>query len=203
MAILIAGVLAGGVFAGLPATAAKKALTKKKALKLFYTKAQSDARYLNQGQGDNLYLSQTEGDALYLSQSEGDARYVSLSATDRGPSTETSITSDTTINTVTLNAPVNGVFLIVGSASVDNDAAAPDTIRLSYRVDTGGFVNAAEADFNSEANMPDEQQLSFTDAVAVPAGTHTVDMRLTFAVVNVSYNLNNLSVTFVPQGAIS
>ncbi|MDQ4006055.1 MAG: hypothetical protein M3135_07140, partial [Actinomycetota bacterium] len=137
MAVLITGVLVGGLFAGLPATAAKKPLTKKKALKLFYTKSQSDARYLDQNQGDTLYLSQTEGDA----------RYVSLSATDRGPSSETSITADTIVNTVTLNAPTNGVFLIAGSASVDNDAAGIDTIRLNYRVDTGGLVTAAEAGF--------------------------------------------------------
>jgi hypothetical protein len=195
IAVLVAGLLVGGLFAGLPATAAKKPLTKKKALKLFYTKAQSDARYLNQSQGDTLFLSQTEGDA----------RYVSLSATDRGPSSETSITGDTTVNTVTLNAPTNGVFLIAGSASVDNDSGFVAPIELEYRLDTSGFVAAAEADINSEANMSDELQLAFTDAVAVTAGGHSVDMQIDLGggINSLSYNLNNLSVTFVPQGVIT
>ena len=194
-AVLIAGLLIGGLVAGLPATAAKKPLTKKKALKLFYTKAQSDTRYLNQGQGDTLYLSQTEGDA----------RYAFLSVTDRGASSETGTTAATTTNTVTLNVPVNGVFLIAGSVSINSTHGNSDEFALSYRVDSGGFVSAAETDVAADAGTPDEAQLAFTDAVQVTAGAHDVQMRVNTdgGTTTYTYNLNNLSVTFIPQGTIT
>lgn len=53
MALLTVAMLAAGTFAILPATAAKK-FTKNKARKLFYTKADADARFLNVGEAANL-----------------------------------------------------------------------------------------------------------------------------------------------------
>lgn len=50
--VLAVTMLAAGAFAGAPALSAGKGLTKKRALKLFFTKAQSEARFLDQAEGD-------------------------------------------------------------------------------------------------------------------------------------------------------
>lgn len=55
--VLAVTMLAAGAFAAAPAFSAGKGLTKKRALKLFYTKAQSEARFLDQAEGDARFLN--------------------------------------------------------------------------------------------------------------------------------------------------
>ena len=82
--LAVAGVV-GGVLAAGPASAGKF-LTKKAALKLFFLRAEAEARFLDAAEGNNMFLDQAEGDARYLDaaegnsmfldQAEGDARYL-------------------------------------------------------------------------------------------------------------------------------
>jgi hypothetical protein len=58
--VLAVTILAAGAFAAAPALSAGKGLTKKRALKLFYTKAQSEARFLDQAEGDARFLNTDE-----------------------------------------------------------------------------------------------------------------------------------------------
>ena len=60
VAVLIVGGLALAAMAGLPAVAAKKGLTRAKALKLFYTRAQADARFLDVAEGDGRFVNTGE-----------------------------------------------------------------------------------------------------------------------------------------------
>ena len=64
--LLTLGMLAAGALSISPATAGKL-LKKKKAMKLFYPRAEADAQFLSPAEGDAQFLSPAEGDAAYLS----------------------------------------------------------------------------------------------------------------------------------------
>lgn len=71
------------IFTGL-SSGATNPLTKKRALKLFYTKAQADQRFLDGAEGGALFLDASEANAMLLDQGEGDVRYVQEDETKVG-----------------------------------------------------------------------------------------------------------------------
>jgi hypothetical protein len=71
VAVLAAAMLVGGIFAISPATAAKF-LTKKKAQKLFYSKAAADARFINLGEkASDADLLDGQDSGAFLTSSSG------------------------------------------------------------------------------------------------------------------------------------
>jgi hypothetical protein len=73
--LLTIGMLAAATLSIAPATAGKF-LTKKKALKLFYPRAEANAQFLTPTEGDAQFLTPTEGDAQFLTPTEGDAQFL-------------------------------------------------------------------------------------------------------------------------------
>ena len=128
---------------------------------------------------------------------------------DSGPF-GTTVTEITTVNTVTIEAPVDGVLLISGNVFVNTDTAALIGIVAFVDGTRVGSISALD-DMSPAIDDDDEQeQLAYSTAVAVSAGTHTVrhDVGgISGAGVLVDtalfYNVNNLTVLFVPGGTVT
>jgi hypothetical protein len=134
-----------------------------------------------------------------------DGRYVRQVVVDRGSTSPTTVTTGTaTTSTVTITVPTAGILLISGSVSVDNQTAVAGNVIVRYELPTFPIIaEAGEALLATTGSAADEQQLAFTDAVAVNAGTHTVNMQTAMGVTTYDYRLANLAVTFVPQGSVA
>ena len=199
VAVLVVGFLAAGAFAIGPAGAAKF-LTKKKALKLFYTKAASDARFINVGEkasdSDKLDGIDSTG---FLEQAE-----ILVRSQDDG-STPVGSTAAVTLNTVSITAPSAGVFVISGNATANNDHTGAGYCQLDPRVGatdpTAG--DAAAQEVTADASGTDEASLAYTIVHPVAAGAHTVTQLVTCNTASwYAYN-GELTVTFVPTGSVA
>ena len=110
-----AGVVALGVVAAfvgtalLPAVAAKKPLTKKRALTLFYTKGQADDRYLTSGEAGPMFLDQGEADQRFL---QGQGTVVSLAADEATTDAGETTLSTPPIGQLAFDCAMNGTPLV-------------------------------------------------------------------------------------------
>lgn len=100
------------------------------------------------------------------------------------------------VNSVTLNAPVDGFFLLSGMVFIN---PVTDTFyHLTPLVDGTGF---AENEASADLGPGDSDTLTYEFTVPVSAGTHTVTQEIDpTATASFFYNRNNLTVTFIPEG---
>ena len=118
------------------------------------------------------------------------------------------VSGTTEINSVSIDAPVNGVLIISGTALVNNDESAATVYNLNPKVDgTNATPAGRAASFAAAPNATAGFQaaeiftLSYTLSDPVSSGSHTVTQELGRAggnAANFFYADNELSVQFVP-----
>ena len=140
LAVLAIAALVAGAFAMAPATAAKKGLTKKRAMKLFYTKGGADARFINVGEMATSYEQAT---TLMANFTNGD------------------------VLTHTVTVPAAGHLLIWANVSWERDNTDPNEnpIHAEVRVDGVKVGTTQESQNEIGGNFPSE---SIANAVRAP-----------------------------------
>ena len=125
------------------------------------------------------------------------------------------VTGTTEVNSVAIQAPVNGVLMISGTAYVNSWEPAAIDYALNPKVDGsnatpagwGAYYSADVGDPSSGSGAPGSRfTLTYTVSQPVNAGSHTVTQELGQfggAPVNFFYNNNELSVEFVPGSQAS
>lgn len=126
------------------------------------------------------------------------------------------VTGTTEVNSVAIQAPVDGVLMISGTAYVNSGEPAPTNYVLDPKIDGSNATQAgwgayyfADAGDPSGGGGPGSRfTLNYTVSQPVNAGPHTVTQELREyggAPVNFFYNNNELSVEFVPgtQASVS
>lgn len=110
IALVLVGAVAFGSYAIGPAISGGP-LSKKKAKKIFYTKAASEERFLDQAEGSAQFLDPAEGDGRYYTKGASDGRYYTKGASDsrflsaRGGTTVSVGPSDWNSNVVVSQQP--------------------------------------------------------------------------------------------------
>jgi hypothetical protein len=152
MALLtLAGLVAGALSVG-PATAAKRFLTKKKALKLFYTKGGADQRFLNVGEVSTSYKQET---SLILNFVEGD------------------------VLTHSVTAPAAGTLLIWANVTFEEDAGTPEDNPVHAMVLLDGTqVGTVQQQNIEEEGFMGSSSIANASAAPVSAGAHTLNLHV-------------------------
>jgi hypothetical protein len=139
-----------------------------------------------------------------------------LRAQQDGTASGQSVTGTTEVNSVAIQAPVDGILLISGTAYVNSLEPAATEYALNPKVDGSNATPAGwgayySADVGNQfgSGAPGSRfTLTYTVSQPVNAGSHTVTQELGEyggAPVNFFYNNNELSVEFVPgtQASVS
>jgi hypothetical protein len=139
-----------------------------------------------------------------------------LRAQQDGTASGQSVTGTTEVNSVAIQAPVDGILLISGTAYVNSLEPAATDYALDPEVDGtnatpagwGAFYSADVGDPFGRGAPGSRFTLTYTVSQPVSAGSHTVTQELGEyggAPVNFFYNNNELSVEFVPgtQASVS
>jgi hypothetical protein len=147
VALLAATGVAAAALAVGPATAAKKALTKKRALKLFYTKGGADERFVNVGE-----IAASSSQQTTLIQN-----FV-------GPGN---------VLTHSVNVPRSGVLLVWANVSFEEDEAANNPVHARVLLDGNLVGTVQESNIEIDGFFPSE---SIANALSSPvtAGPHNV-----------------------------
>ena len=139
-----------------------------------------------------------------------------LRAQQDGSDCGQAVTGTTEVNSVAIQAPVDGILLISGTAYVNTSEPSAINYVLNPKVDGsnatpagwGAFYLADVGASNGNGGPGSRFTLTYTVSQPVNAGSHTVTQELGEyggAPVNFFYNNNELSVEFVPgtQASVS
>ncbi|KAA3638935.1 MAG: S-layer homology domain-containing protein [Armatimonadetes bacterium] len=121
------------------------------------------------------------------------------------------VAGPTTINSVSITVPSNGVVLITGSAYIN--ANTDNYFGIKVVVDATEIAQPVAFDAFSTTDDDDDETewMSYTTAVAVTPGTHIISqnagqMNAGTAELEAGsffYNSNSMTVTFIPGGTVS
>lgn len=124
---------------------------------------------------------------------------------------ETTVAEVTTINEVEIIAPKAGILIINGSAHVGTSVTATASIKPYVNGNAAGAYGSFDHMTAADDDQDQFDNLSYTTAVEVPAGTHAVRQDVgqillpdgLFADAPLEYNANNLTVMFIPMGTVT
>ena len=123
----------------------------------------------------------------------------------------TTITEPTTINSVSITVPANGVLIITGSAIASANEDGLYAIETYIGGTEIGIVSAADDFTTADDDLDAIEWLSYTTAAAVTPGTYTVSQKIgmmdgatgDLIAGSLFYNGNTMTVNFVPGGTVS
>ena len=123
----------------------------------------------------------------------------------------TTIATPTTINTLSITVPANGVLIITGTAVIVANADGLYAIETYVGGTEIGVVSAADDFTTANDDLDATEWLSYTTAAAVTPGTYTVSQKIgkmdsssgDLIAGSLFYNGNTMTVNFVPGGTVS
>ena len=152
VAVLAMAAVAAGVLAGV-SVGAGKALTKKKALKLFYTKGGADSRFINVGELATSYKTETTSISPF------------------------NVTNFTDVLSSDVTVPEGGMLLIWSNLSFEeNNTSGPEPLQAQILVD-GSLVGTVQESYVEDGGPFLSESIANTVATQVSAGTHTVKLQ--------------------------